>query len=216
MTIIPNISRLKKSAMSINDVPNAITANDVKMELISQFDWFENIPKEQLDKLIDETPNEEFATIAKEINDEVIPLVLDDFYIKKYYTKEFSIELRWLLAHALYIDKFALVIQLMNGNQPAAPDIFNRRLMLTLPVYDTRKLRQLQAEGYISYAKDNSSKPLDDISDSQLTRMIATAHEVAIERVLKHYPKTPDIIAKYTEERLNIHTNEFWIKHNIR
>ena len=210
------ISRLKKLAMSINDFPVVLTANDVKMELISQFDWFTDTSKEQLEQVIESTPAVEFAQIAQDINDDIIPLAMDNYVIKSLYTKEFSIELRWLLARALYVDKFSINVNLINQKQPADPQVFNHALLFSNSLYTPERLRRLQDRGFISFANEQDTKPLDEISNGLLDRMIREAHEVAIVRVLTRYPITQQILYRLAEDRLNIYTNEFWINKNIR
>lgn len=211
---------LEKTAMSINDFPQIITGNDVKLELISQFDWFNDIPKEQLDNIIDNTSEKDFQQIANEINNEIIPEALNDPTIKAFYMKEFGFELRWLVARALYVDKFDVIIQLMNNRTPLDPIAFGRPLLLSDSLYTPSKLRQLQDQNPHAIRFCTQSKlegqPFDKISDSQLAKMIKEAHEVAIQRTFHPERHVQNRLALLAQRRLDIHTNEFWINHNIR
>lgn len=215
-------SRLKaKIAMSINDFPEIISGNDVKLELISQFDWFKDVSQKELDDIIDHTSAKEFQEMADEVMEYVIPRAMDNYTIKTIYTREFATELRWLLARALYVDKFSIIVNLIQSSQPADTAIFNRPLMFSSTLYTARRLRALQNEGYISFdasfknRTDENERPLDTISDNQLTNMINQAHEIAIKRALKS-PLATRILTQVANSRLNIITDEYWVRKGIR
>ena len=159
--------------------------------------------------------------MADEVMEYVIPRAMDNYTIKTIYTREFATELRWLLARALYVDKFSIIVNLIQSSQPADTAIFNRPLMFSNTLYTAKRLRALQNEGYISFdasfknRTDENERPLDTISDNQLTNMISQAHEIAIKRALKS-PLATRILTQVANSRLNIITDEYWVRKGIR
>ena len=211
------LKKLLKTAMSINDFPKSIVANDVKLELLSQFDWFKDTPKEKLDAIIDSTPDSEYQKMAEDINDAIREHSMNNNIIKGTYTQELSIEIRWLLARALYVDKHSISVDLNNHGQAADPEIFAKPLMFSGTYYTARRLKMLQDLGYI-YFTDNEEhefQPIDALSEAKVNAIIKEAHEIAISRALNS-SSARNIMNKIAENRLNIVTDEFWHKHGLR
>ena len=212
---------LQKQALSIDAFPEVISAKDVKMELVSQFDWFKDIPTEKLDQLIASIPEKEYQSMADDVNSFVQTQVMNNNTVKAIYTKEFANELRWLLARALYVDKFSIIINLNSSGQAADPAIFSRPLMFSGTLYTARILKKLQSEGYIKWDEKTDLDEYDDgpvslIPEARVNQIIQEAHNVALKRTLNNTNLVTTIMNKIADSRLNIISDEFWVKHGIR
>ena len=216
--------KLTKVAANATDFPITITANDVKMELVSQFDWFPNVPQEELDKIIDSASQNEYQSMADEINEYLVERTMNNAATKGLYAHRLAREIRYGLARALYLKKTDIIVQLENNFKLINSDIAQRPLLFTVSLYNARILKQLQDEGYIKYSDEYMQEhkedaelelPIDRLIESKVNRIIAEAHDIAIDYVLKSQLVTK-VREQIAEKRLDIITNEFWISKGIR